>query len=443
LEARTAGQKVKVLAFLLFFFLFRFLFGLYCPEVTATEDYVQTYAIGLKAYTTQTWPYYGPDVQGPETSFKTQMPGALEGLLIALPLKIWPAPESPYLFLSLLSFIALTLLAWYCARRLPGLSPWFIFTWIYMAPWLTHYSTQVINPSYAFLGSVLFFLGFFETLPSLSIGFFSAPWANLWMGFGLAWTMQLHMSWVAMAPLILVSFYFQFRAEKKLSPLLFTFLGALPVLALLIPTYLHYGFNTGKDVHGFMTAFNFSNAKDIFGTLARLLSIASFEMARFIGEHTRQRVGYLLQSPWLLLPGFFLWGAWFLQVLAMVAAFFIQEHPRNDWAEVKKLMGGVFLLIYACFLFTPDMAASFRILLFFPPLFLFSFYCWDYLAQWRWGRILGWVFILSVVWFQAGYTLKNIQTRNSLYAQTHDKMAQAIEARDYRLFAERREGSLY
>jgi hypothetical protein len=439
----TGSQPSKILAFFLLFFIFRFFFGLYCPSVTADEDYVQTYAIGLKAYTTHTWPYYGPDVQGPETSFKTQMPGALEGLLIALPLTLWPTPESPYLFVNLLSFAALSLLGWYCVKRLPGFPPWFIFAWLYAAPWLTHYSTQVINPSFAFLGSVLFFLGFFETVPALCIGVLNTALANAFMGFGLFWVMQLHMSWIAMAPLLLVSFYFQAKKGKALSALSFIFLGALPPLALLLPTYLRFGFNTGKDVHGFMSGLNWDNAKDLFGTLARLFSISSFELARFVGQHTRERLDYLFHSYWLSLPGFFLWGMWYLQVLAMLMFFFLRKHPRTDWTRIKILIGGTFLLLYACFLFTPDMAASFRILLFFPPLMLYAFYGWDWVWQKPWGRLLGLVFILCACYFQAGYTLNNLKTNNSIYAQNRDRMAKAIDAGDYRLFAERREGSLY
>ncbi len=81
--------------------LFRFFFGLYCPSVTAYEDYTQTYLIGLKCYTTHTWPYYGPDVVMPENNFHTQIPGPLEGLLGSLPFYLWKAPESPYLFVNI------------------------------------------------------------------------------------------------------------------------------------------------------------------------------------------------------------------------------------------------------------------------------------------------------------------------------------------------------
>ena len=438
------SRRFKILAFLTGAFLFRFIFGLYCPPVTASEDYVQTYLIGLKAYTTQTWPTYGPDVQGPETSFKTQIPGALEGLLIALPLDLWPSPESPYLFLNLLSFLALTFFGWYCCKRLPGFSPWFIFTWIYIAPWNTHYSTQVINPSYAFGGTILFFVGFLESLPALTLNLIRLPWANAMMGFGIFWVMQLHMSWVAMVPFLLLSLYFQAKTGGFSKAVLFNFLGALPMLGLLAPTYLAYGFSNGKDVHGFVSGLNWDNAKDIFGTLARYLSIASFEMPRFVAEHTRQRFDYFFQSPWLLLPGFFLWLAGYFQPAAMFVFWFFKDHSRKDWKEIKFLMAGTFFLIYACFLFTPDMAASFRILLLFPIVMLYSFYCWDFLAKrskvWR---VLGLVFILSGVYFQIGYTLKNIQARNSIYAQNRNLTVKAIEAKDYRILAERRAGSLY
>jgi len=438
------SRRPKILAFFLCAFLFRFWFGLYCPPVTDSEDYVQTYVIGLKAYTTHTWPTFGPDVQGPETSFKTQIPGALEGLLIALPLTVWPAPESPYLFLNLLTFAALSLLAWYCRKRLPGLSPWFIFTWLYIAPWTTHYSTQVINPSYAVPGAVLFFLGFMETIPSLSIGIIGSKLSNALMGFGLLWVMQLHMSWLAFLPFLVFSIYQQSRSGKGWLSLIFTLLGALPLFALLLPTYLRYGLNTGNDIRGFASTLNGDNVINILATLARYLSLASFEMPRFVAEHTHERLGYFLQSPWLLLPGFFLWAMGYLQPLAMLFLLPIRRHPRKDWKAVKTLAAASFFLLYVCFLFTPDMAASFRIYLFFPIVMLYSFYCWDFLAErGRPWKILGTVFILSGVYFQVGYTLKNIQSKNSIYAQNQERMSQAIQAKDYRLLAERRAGSIY
>jgi hypothetical protein len=439
----SPSKRFLFVAFLMTLLLFRFVFGLYCPSVTADDDYTQTYVIGLKCFTTHTWPYYGPDVVAPETQFHTQMPGALEGLLGALPLWISATPESPYFFLNLLSFLSLCLLAWYACKRLPRLSPWFVFTWVLLAPWATHYSTQIINPSYAFLGSILFFLGFLETIPALRIVAIPRHWANTFMGFGLCWVMQLHMSWLALVPFLLFSIYSQIKEGHWKSAFSFAFLGALPLLALLIPTFITYGLSTGKDVHGFATGFNSANALDIFGTLARFLSIASFEMPRFIGEHTHERVQYLLTSPWLVVPGFLLWLAGYLQPAGMIGFWFITKNPLRNAKPIKWLALGTFLLIYACFLFSPDMAASFRIVLFYPIIMLYSLYAYDYLAIKPVWRKIGLVFILCVVIFQVGYTVKNIQANNSIYARQKNLMAQAIDQKNFALLAPRRPDSLY
>ncbi len=442
-EGSPAFRRLTLAAFLIFFFLFRFIYGLYCPAVTANDDYVQTYTIGLKAYTTHTWPYFGPNVQGPETAFHTQIPGAMEGVLIALSLELWPTTLSPYLFVNLLTFLALTLFAWYCCKRLPGYSPWFIFTWIYLAPWDTHYSTQVISLSYACLGSVLFFLGFFETVPSLRLGVIGLKLANVMMGFGFFWVMQLHMSWVAFTPFLFFSLFLQLREGGWKTALPFGFLGSLAPLSLLVPTFFTYGFRTGGDVHGFASGLNWINVLDIVGTLARFLSLASFEMPRFVGSGTHERFGYFLESSWLFLPGLFLWGAGLLQPFAMIYLWVKSQSARADWKAVKFLGAGAFLVIYGSFFFTPNMAASFRIWLLFPTIMLYSLYCWDSLRSKPIWRILGWVFILSTVYFQAGYTLKNVERNDSVYAVNREKMEKAIQEKNYHLLAERLPGSLY
>ena len=59
------------------------------------EDEQQIYLIGLKSYTTGTWPFYGPDV----VYTKTQIPGALQGLLVSVAFYILPIPEAPAIFL--------------------------------------------------------------------------------------------------------------------------------------------------------------------------------------------------------------------------------------------------------------------------------------------------------------------------------------------------------
>jgi hypothetical protein len=171
--------------------------------------------------------------------------------------------------------------------------------------------------------------------------------------------------------------------------------------------------------------------------------LASFEMPRFVAQHTHERIAYFLDSPWLALPGFFLWAVGILQPFAMIGLWFVRKHPRKDWNSVKILILGTFLGIYACFLFTPDMAASFRMVLLIPVIMLYSLYCWDYLAAKPFWRRVGLIFLLSGVYFQIGYTIKNMESQSSVYAKNRGLMTKAIEAKDYRLLAERRPGSLY
>src|SRR5258708_2385963 len=189
-------------------FLFRLGFGL-CSDVSG-DDPKQTYLIGLKYVCTGSWPYFGPDViEG------MQVPGALEGLVVGFPLRIFRVPESPYLFLNLLSFAALCLLAWYFSKRLPGFPRWLLWGWLMTAPWVLSCSTNILNVSYVLFGSVLFFVGFFETIPTLSLKIIP-PWlCYLIMGFSLFWIAQFHLSYVLLIPFILLAFFLQAKSRPS------------------------------------------------------------------------------------------------------------------------------------------------------------------------------------------------------------------------------------
>ena len=136
------------------------------------------------------------------TGFHSQLPGSLEGLAISLPLRLLPIPEAPFLFLNLLSLGALALLSWYITKRLPELSFPFVFAWVSLLPWTLNRSTNILNPCYLLFGSVLFFIGFFESLPGFSLGKISIGKAFGLMGFGILWDMQFHLSWVLLPPLV-------------------------------------------------------------------------------------------------------------------------------------------------------------------------------------------------------------------------------------------------
>src|SRR5258707_9328765 len=118
MQLNQRSSRLIFSGLLLLAFLFRLAFGL-CSQFL-DDDTKQIYLLGLKFYTTKTWPYFGPDV-----TQTIQIPGALQGLMVGLPFYVLPIPEAPYLLLNILSFSSLCFFAWYCAKRLPEIPKWF------------------------------------------------------------------------------------------------------------------------------------------------------------------------------------------------------------------------------------------------------------------------------------------------------------------------------
>src|SRR5712691_4650289 len=99
-------------------FAFRLAFGL--AYDFWFEDQTQIFLIGLRHHATGAWPYFGPDV----VWTRSQIPGALQGLLVGLPMDLLPVPEAPFVLLNVLSTGTLALLCAYVCRRLPSLPAW-------------------------------------------------------------------------------------------------------------------------------------------------------------------------------------------------------------------------------------------------------------------------------------------------------------------------------
>ena len=188
------GKRLIFFSLLLLAFVFRLLFGLCSPF--QEEDTKQIYLIGLKFYSTGAWPYFGPDVTP-----TIQIPGALQGLVVGLPLYVLPIPEAPYLLLNILSFSSLCFFAWYCTRRLPEIPKWFVWSWLLTAPWTLSISTHIFNPSYVLPAAVLFFVAAIETYPFLSHRLVPRRWANFMMGLSLFWMPTYHFSITYRMPL--------------------------------------------------------------------------------------------------------------------------------------------------------------------------------------------------------------------------------------------------
>ncbi len=476
-------------------FCLRLMFGLFRSQIWEI-DQKQTYLIGLKCYTTGTWPYFGPDVNGAENSFRSQIPGAMEGLLIALPLYVLPIPEAPFILLNLLSVLGITLLTWYIVKRVPGVSfPW-LFAWICIVPWSIHESTTIINPAFAFLPSILFFIGFMESMPIFTLNLITPRLANMAMGFSLFWIMQFHFSYIYLVPLALLSLAVQVLKSRRWTSVPFFLLGSLPMLALIAPTYLQFGMARGNVASGFAVPFNWSNVGEFWTILARFFSLVSFEVPRFIGVSVQSRTDFLVKEhPLLAVPGFLLWGLGLLQPFVLVAVWFKELRRMSQklfwtgyalitilvmvgdqarwlqwlgvsagvavlsyliglyinwlkpkrlgpqWPELNLLLVAVLGMVFASFWFTVKMPLSHIYFVFFPLLMTYSCYCWMAFKGEKFWRTATKVVLVLGILFQLGYAV-SVMPQDSIYPQ-RDKMVQAIQQKNYHLFAERRPESLY
>lgn len=424
-------------------YLFRLGFGLALPLWSEGQDELQTYLIGLKSYTTDTWPYYGPDVNGSETSYTTQIPGALEGLMISLPLRLLPIPEAPYIFLNLLSIFAIALFTYYCCRKLPDLPAWFIFGSLVVLPWNLHESTSIINPSWCLLGSVLFFIGFLETVPGFKMGWIKPRLANALMGFGVFWVMQFHMSWMYLAAFLGLSILLQWR-EKPASVFTatgFACLGAFPAFAFMAPTLIQFGVPQGHNGHGFASVFHFSNFTQFFTILARYLSLACYEMPRFLGVNTKLRVHFLDGSLFTLIPGAFLWLLGYLQALLLLFFWFRKKTELKDWPILRRLLLANVLMVWASFWFTVKWPLSHIYYINFPLIFLYSLYVYHHFIRNPQWKTLARIYLAAAFIFQVSYAWRNFPGE-SLY-RNRPLVAKAIQTKDYHLLGERRANSYY
>ncbi len=373
--------------------------------------------------------------------FKARIPGALEGLIIGLPFYILPIPETPYIVLSLLTALGSALLAWYICRRIPRLSFTWTFLWIASTPWILHKCDHIINPAYDFLPSVMFFIGFMESIPYLSTKRIPLAWCNALMGFSLFWIMQFHFSYVYLIPLAGLSLLVQVKEAKNPRSILFFIGGALPTIALIIPTFVKYGLSRSNVASGFTVPFNWYNVSEGLTILARYFSLVCYELPRYIGTSTTSRFAFLNSHPWLWPFGSILWVGGLIQPFVMLFAWFQKKHQIPGWTGLKILILLMYLMIWVSFWFTVKLPLSHIYLVLYPWLMLYSFYCWAMFAENAKWRLLGKAFVVMGLLFQLGYALA-VAPQDSIYNQ-RPLVAKALQQQDYRVLSERREGSLY
>jgi hypothetical protein len=414
-------------------FLFRLAYGL--SSIFWTEDERQVYLLGLRSFARGEWPYFGADV----VWTRSQLPGALQAWLVRAPLEIWPAPEAPFVLLNILSFGTLALLAWYLSRRMPDVARWLIWTTLLTLPWTLNFSTHIVNTSYILPGAIIFFVGFLEGAPSIRAGVLPCSVAWALMGAGLFFMVQIHMSWVllpayiAFAAIDLVS---RDRRSVAIAAPAFA-AGALLTGSLLVPTLVRFGFssmNVGRNVE-----FNLLGIPTFVETVARFLSFPAFEMNRFLGLTTADRLLFLSRQLWVLPFAALVIVVGILQPIAMAITWFRHRQASRAWIIARRQAAATVAWVFVSYFFSVREPLAHAFYLVFPLAALYAFECWRIWTRVRRPMLerLAVLTLVAAVLLHVALAIHRVP-RQSLYLD-RDLVQAAITTKNDRLLGDRRD----
>jgi hypothetical protein len=412
-------------------FLFRLAYGL--ASMFWTEDERQIYLIGLRSYARGGWPFFGADV----VWTGSRLPGALQALLVRVPLALWHAPEAPFLLLNLLSFGALALLAWYCRRRMPDLPAWFVWGVLLLLPWTLNFSTHIVNTSYILPAAIVFFVGFFEAAPAFRIGVLPRRAAWALMGAGLLFLVQIHMSWVLLPAYVAAAALDAWRTERSRLPanLIAFAAGAASTGSLLLPTLVRDGWRAGGMASN--VQLQLQGPQALVAIVARFLSFPAFEVVRFLGLDTADRLLFLWREPWVAPFALVVLIAGLIQPLIMAALWF--RRGAADWTRLKWLALATVLWVYASFFFSVRGPLAHAFYVVFPVAAVYTFAGWRWLAGPRLWRAAAVVLIAGVA-LHLGVIVWQLP-RRSLYRDRALVQA-AIDIPNDRLLGDRRDSAV-
>ena len=410
----------------------RLVFGL-AGELWGPDE-LQIFLIGLQFYTTGQWPLYGPDV----VYTQTQVPGGLQGLLIGGPMYLWAAPEAAYVLLNLLSFAALTLLAWYIGKRLPSVPRWFLWPWIFFSPWTLDLSTHITNPSYVLFGAVLFFVSACELTPALRIGAVPAALAQFGLGFGWLWVYQLHLSASLLGPIALLVLALAAREDwrRVARGLPWLVVGATVAGATLLPTLIADGLHGVVATTQANMAFTPASLMRLPDLAAKFFSFGSFELARFVGPNSDERLAFLARYWWAAPFAAFAALCGVAQTAVLIAGLIWPGNDQHGWRAVKLATLTSLALLCTAFAFSIKEPASHVFYVMLPVVEIYAFYWWDRLLRDRRIRALAVALLVAGAVTHVALGIRNFRER-SLYVN-RTLVMRAIAEKDYRLVGERR-----
>ena len=397
-------------------------------------DELQIFLIGLQFFTTGQWPLYGPDV----VYTQTQVPGGLQGLLIGGPMYLVAAPESAYVLLNLLSFAALTLLAWYIGKRLPEVPRWFLWPWILFSPWTLDLSTHITNPSYVLFGAVLFFVSACELVPALRIGAVRAGFAYFGLGFGWLWVYQLHLSASLLGPIAVLVVALAARDDWRRAARGMPWLaaGAAIAGATLLPTLIADGLAGVLGPTQANMAFSPASLLRLPDLTAKFFSLGSFELARFVGANSDERLAFLARYWWAAPFAAFAALCGVAQTAVLIAGLIWPGNDQRGWRAVKRATLTLLVLLCIAFALSIKEPASHAFYLMLPVVEIYAFYWWDRLLRDRRVRRLAIALLIAGAVTHVALGIRNFSQR-SLYVNRAFVM-RAIEEKNSQLVGERR-----
>jgi hypothetical protein len=271
----------------------------------------------------------------------------------------------------------------------------------------------------------------------LGMGLISPSLCNFMMGFSYLWILQFHLSALVLAPLILISIFFQWKktGPKVVKSIPWMAAGSTVSAAFILPTFLKYGLAQGAGGTGSLFRLNLDNVLSLPTILARFFSFASFELPRFVGSNTADRLRYFHNELWLVPFAAFLFVVGLVQPVLMLIQWFIKKDKRSDWKTIKLLTLGVVFYLYVSFWFTTKDPAAHTFYVFLPVAMLYSFYCLEgWMKEARWQKLAK-VFLVCGIIYNAGFSLHRISTQ-SLYKNRAIAVS-AIDQKNYRLLGEK------
>src|SRR6185436_920342 len=233
---------------------------------------------------------------------------------------------------------------------------------------------------YILPAALVFFIGFFESIPTFRVGVLSRSVSHALMGAALGWLLQIHMSWPLLLPFAAGAWLSARRdgARGLLVNLGALMLGALAPGVLLIPTWIRYGLDAGDGGTLRNLTLHVVDPTELFTTLARFLSFPSLEINRFIATDGAKRLAFFQRHLWLAPVAAVVFVAGTLQPLWLLVELVRRHDNSAAWRAIRWIVVGSVAIVYTSYAFViePPQAHAFYVLS--PVAFMFAAYCWSF-----------------------------------------------------------------